>query len=128
MFHLERIISYLLGTLENAGRAPEASRGLKTTGAHGSYVELFSSFARPQQHADLLIGSPGSGQALLAAWVGNTGWQFQVASTKLLRPKGCCICNRQLAKPLQRFLEKHQPQHLVYGLQNRGEFMECLFD
>lgn len=128
MFHLERIISYLLDTPENARRAPGASRGLKITGANSSYVELFSSFARPQQHADLLIGTPGVGQALLAAWVGNTGWQSQVASTKPLRPEGYCISNRQLAKSLQCFLEKHQPQHLVDGLQNRGEFMQCLFD
>lgn len=107
MFNLERSISYLLGTLENARRAPRASRGLKIAGANGSYVELSSSFARPQQHADLLIGTPGAGQVLLASWAGNTGWQSQVASTKPLRPER--HCNRQLAKPLQCFLGKHQP-------------------
>lgn len=107
MFNLERSISYLLGTLENARRAPRASRGLKIAGANGSYVELSSSFARPQQHADLLIGTPGAGQVFLASWAGNTGWQSQVASTKPLRPER--HCNRQLAKPLQCFLGKHQP-------------------
>lgn len=67
MFNLERSISYLLGTLENARRAPRASRGLKIAGANGNYVELSSSFARPQQHADLLIGTPGAGQVFLAS-------------------------------------------------------------